>query len=573
MFVVANGRSSHADTVEVVANIAPDVLVDETMPSSVDTAFAPVVEPVAESVSPGPTPAAVVAAAEVPGDFAETATPPDEPLSPREWSDLFGNGSWMIFSDVIAGKFKDKGKGGREMSSPTTFRNLKGLGITGGRFHVTGSVEGGLLDPDTGLLTETTLAAIEDHVDMVLAEGFALMMQVNFTIGSERNAILESTRWGKEWQERNRIKDEDERLERMRRMVLVDVAAAPARWEQLCQRLAVKSHRLAMCPVIECHLFEPEWMDFRDQLNVDDYMPWLPKGASSIEAYRSYLAECTRIFRKYNPTRIIGHKGYVSSSNKGVPESAYRQYMSQSQLAALESQGKGRKKLKKGGHDDPEALLPNSSDALNWPIGGDPAPGSGLPTYYIAIITTSHPSGPWWDWDVNKEFSNEEILEGAALNYKFIDKWRTKTGIEVFSDHWLPNRHDEDVDYEKMPEKLQKRFESQTAQGIRAPLWSIEQNRMAVEWNYRLYEKYRIANAGPRPDLFVNADGALRTGDAESLSWVNAARRGNGLSPLRIGEQLLADASLPTLEPDGAEKTGKKGKEGKRGKKKTKKKQ
>lgn len=457
------------------------------------------------------------------------SAPPDKPLTPEQWAGLCGNGSWMIFSEAIPG-----GKSNKKMSVPLTrqtFTNLKRLGITGGRLQINDS-SGIAIDNNTGLLKEETLDAIEKVVDTVLSNNMTVMMQVNFESDkNEKNAVFENNRQGDEWVEKHKIKNKEERIAKMRKIILIDVGGAVQRWEQLCKRLANKSHRLAMCPVVECHLFD-YWLKYRDKLHIDKEIPWLPKGVDSLGAYRAYLNECTKIFRKYNPTRIIGHKGYTSSRNHGIPESAEKVYLSKAQLAALKA--KSKKKKTPEATVDPETLLPNSFDALKWPIGDDPAPNTGKPIYYIAILSASSAYGPWWDWDKNSEFTNEEIIKGASLRFKFIDKWRKKTGIQVFSDHWLPARYDENLDYDKLPAKLRDRFKKKIAKGELPPPLSLAQSAKAVEWNYRLYKKYKIPNSGLRPDYFINSDGTLKTNDKEGLMWINAALRGNGRPPIKI---------------------------------------
>jgi len=450
------------------------------------------------------------------------STPPDKPLTPKEWSKLCGNGSWMIFREAIPG-----GKNNKKMRVPPTaktFTNLKRLGITGGRLQINDST-GVAIDNKTGLLKEEVLNAIEKVVDTVLSNNMTIMMQVNFEMDkNEKNAIFENDRNGDEWVEKHKIKSNEERIARMKRVIFINVVGAVKRWEQLCKRLANKSHRLAMCPVVESHLFEEDWLKLRDKLQLDDKMQWLPKGVDSLAAYRAYLDKCTKIFRKYNPTRIIGHKGYASSRGHGVPESAEKTYLSKAQLAAFNKKKKKTNEASEG----TETLMPNSFDKLKWPIGGDPAPNTGKPIYYLAILSASAPYGPWWDWDKNSEFTNEEIIQGASLRFKFIDKWRKKTGIQVFSDHWLPTRHNDNVNYDKMPAKLRDRFKKKIAQGKMPPPLSLKQSIKAVEWNYRLYKKYKIPNSGPRPDYFLKSDGTLKTDEKEGLMWINAALKGNG---------------------------------------------
>ena len=453
------------------------------------------------------------------------AAPPDRPLTPKQWSQLCGNGSWMIFPESIPG-----GKHNKKMSVPltsTTLKSLKSIGIKGGRLQISDST-GVAIDPETGLLKKNILEAINKSVDKVLSAGFTVMMQVHFELKKEeRMALLLSDRRGEKWLKDHKIDSEEERFKRMRHMMIINVADSLKRWEQLCKLMANKSHRLAMCPVVECHMFD-DWLQYRKKLNIDNEIPWLPKGADKLQAYRAYLDQCVRIFRKYNPTRIIGLKGYVSSRNHGVPLAAEKLYWSKAQKKKM------MKKLKKSGQDvSADTLLPNAFDELKWPIGGDPAPGSGKPIYYMAILSASSPYGPWWDWNKNTQFTNAQIIKGASLRFEFIDKWRKKYGIEVFSDHWLPTRHTEGVDYDRMPDKLKKRFKRQVASGKLPPLLTREQCAKSVEWNYRLYRKYKIPNSGPRPDFFLHEDGTLKTDDKEGLMWINAARQGNGLPPLK----------------------------------------
>jgi hypothetical protein len=53
----------------------------------------------------------------------------------------------------------------------------------------------------------------------------------------------------------------------------------------------------------------------------------------------------------------------------------------------------------------------------------------------MAIMPMSHAERQYWDWDINKERPNEEILEDAFFLPRAVALWSKESGISVFNDH------------------------------------------------------------------------------------------------------------------------------------------
>ncbi len=158
-------------------------------------------------------------------------------------------------------------------------------------------------------------------------------------------------------------------------------------WEQLCKAFKDKSHLFAMSPVIETHV----WRNLGDKEVMRDSLNWL---------YDSL----TVIFRKYNPTRIISYKPWGSAKNAEL-------------------------------------------HTLRFPFkGNNPNPDSG---YYVASFSGSYGLGSWDDYGVWRYYSLNDLkyqmMHAGKMNkpdygIQHAVEWREKTGIQVWIDHWEPDK-------------------------------------------------------------------------------------------------------------------------------------
>jgi hypothetical protein len=355
------------------------------------------------------------------------SAPPDKPLTGQEWAAKMGNGSWLLFRyppETLKGvdkmtEYNDK--------LPA---QLKKAGIGGGRLHV--SIGGrytegqAIYDADTMKYTKESLEYLEKIIDAFMEQDMSLMLQINA------------------------FHNKDHKTEKGH---LIGLKRNYSLWEQLCKAFKDKSHNLAMAPMIEAHHFD--WMGKK---NMDKQ--W--------DAYHKFLDKCTVIFRKYNPTRLMGYKPYLSAKGPS--------FMSTK---------------------DP---YPGPLGELKFPYGNDPHFKSGKPFYYIAIFAAPFP-GPWFDWGTFKHYTKEEIIELTYKNQlKPVAKFQKETGIQTFEDHWYIRGHKQrnnrkDMEMaEKYPDKHTRQIET------------IEQSLERMEYVYRFYKKYKIPSAGPFLSLIYHND-------------------------------------------------------------------
>ena len=276
--------------------------------------------------------------------FVASAVPPDKPIMPQEFAAEMGSGAWLILRGPLSAKKA------RPAYNPEIPKILKKNGCPGGRLHIGISDQ---LDLEKMEIPPETLKFIHEAVDGFLAEGMYLLMMVEIVKGknlSERDLQLQYKIWDK-----------------------------------ICFEMKDKSHRLAMAPFIEWHGWEKESKE------------------DCLKKFNKLQARCTHIFRKYNPTRILGYKGIASSRVNGTPW-----------------------------------------ECLDIPYG-DKSP------YYLvcgsaASLGTAHHSQKWKDWGINEKYTDEEMKKEI---YNFIKPallYREKTGTAVVIDHWTAGLHSNNID-------------------------------------------------------------------------------------------------------------------------------
>ena len=195
-------------------------------------------------------------------------------------------------------------------------------------------------------------------------------------------------------------------------------------WEQLCSAFKDKSHLFAMSPVIETHV----WEDLGNKDVMRDSLNWL---------YDSL----TVIFRKYNPTRIISYKPWGAAKKAEL-------------------------------------------HTLNFPFkGNNPNPDSG---YYVGSFSGSYGMGNWEDYGIWQQYTLDDLkyqmMHAGKLNkpdfgIQHAVEWREQTGIEVWIDHWEPDKW-------------------------KNGNWSDEQNLAYTKYLLDTLQTLKIASSGPQTRRF-----------------------------------------------------------------------
>jgi len=319
--------------------------------------------------------------------------PPDQPLRPEEWIQKMGNGNWLIFH-IPPDEF-----GFADVSfSPELLDSLKAAGYTGGRLHWQAR---DLVDPQTHLINADALAYMSNIMDELVARDMAVCFQYDCLQKDEpdsMNAVAKSKYF--------------------------------TSWDQLCDAFKDKSHLIAMCPVIEFHGWEylrDLFTETREEIYREQYH----------DSTNWFYNECTKIFREYNPTRIMSYKPWGAA-----------------------------KKLE--------------FETLNFPFEGNhPDPDSG---YYVASGSGSYGMGEWWDYGTWSEYTVEDLkrqtitagLDKSEFGVHHGVQWRSETGIQFWIDHWEPA-------FWKTPGK-----------------WTDEQNLAYTQFFLDTLQALGIASSGPQ---------------------------------------------------------------------------
>lgn len=185
-------------------------------------------------------------------------SPPDEPLTPQEWIDKMGIGSWWIFNIP-----PDEDSNIKTIYSPDALDSLQTkFCINGGRLHWNTR---DFFNDDNELLQEP-IDSLRRIIDDMMERDMAIALYVQLNPGELEKPMTAEAR-------ERQING----------------------WTQLCQEFADVSHNFAMCPFIEFH----GWED----------LPYEQK----IDSTNALYHELTLIFREYNPTRIMSYKPWGSA--------------------------------------------------------------------------------------------------------------------------------------------------------------------------------------------------------------------------------------------------------------------
>jgi hypothetical protein len=261
--------------------------------------------------------------------------PPDNPIKPQTFVENIGAGAWIITRGPLSQKKS------RPLFNPKIPEILVAAGCHGGRLHAGISDQ---LDQEHMTIPPETLKYIHEAVDSCLKAGMNIVMMVEI------------------------IKERDPSDKDMELQYKI--------WDRICYEMRNKSHRLAMAPFIEWHGWEKE-----------------PEPAKS-KKFKEMQKRCTKIFRKYNPTRIIAYKGMASSRLNGPP------------WDFLE--------LDKKKPDNPFFIVCGSAASLG----------------------TAHHSRKWLDWGINKNYTQDDMKKEISDFFKPALLFRKKYGVAIFVDHW-----------------------------------------------------------------------------------------------------------------------------------------
>ena len=375
----------------------------------------------------------------VPSGLWAQTVPPDKPLSPHEWVKKMNYGSWWIFN--IPPEKDNRIK--VEHYNPRILDSLQALGINGGRLHW----QARNMFDDNNMIYKESLDFVEKMVDDFMERKMAICLQISFGDKDMNKEIKQRYYNG---------------------------------WRQVSERMAGKSHLLAMSPVIEFHGWENDTYQGKPLTRkmMQDSLNWL-------------YDTLTVIFRQTNPTRIISYKPWGSAKSAEF-------------------------------------------NSLSFPFGDDPDSKSGEPFYYVASFSGSYGIGHWEKWypgmpaDELQKLKNQTMNAGrphvtkkgkkkiAGINAAL--KYREQTNIQFWCDHWEPNF------WGKSKRKAQKAGKK---------VWTIEQNIAYAEFFMDTLKAIGSAGAGiqtrrfwnDKTDDFIRPKPNMTESEKMSLAIIELLRR------------------------------------------------
>ncbi|NPA35372.1 MAG: T9SS type A sorting domain-containing protein [Chlorobi bacterium] len=201
--------------------------------------------------------------------FAQTS-PPDAPITPKEWLRNMNYGSWWLFTPPNEGDnwiYTDN-------YSPRILDSLQAMGINGGRLHWQAADD----FDETLHIPQYIIDFYDEIIDDMMERKMSVCLQVHFTETDMTEEVKQRTFNG---------------------------------WRQVCEAFQNKSHYLAMSPVIEFH----GWGNY---YIVDGDTVWStdPEYDSDVrqDSLNWLYDTLTVIFRETNPDRIISYKPWGAAS-------------------------------------------------------------------------------------------------------------------------------------------------------------------------------------------------------------------------------------------------------------------
>ena len=338
-----------------------------------------------------------------------------------------GNGNWLIFH-IPQDDF-----GFADVSfSPELLDSLKAAGYTGGRLHWQAR---DLVDPVTHLIDTGAVSYMSWIMDELSERDMAVCFQYDCLTKEEPDS-----------------------------MGAVAKSKYFTTWEQLCMAFKDKSHNIAMCPVIEFHGWQYLKVLYTDTKD-ERYL------AQMYDSTNWFYNECTKIFRTYNPTRIISYKPWGSAKRMEF-------------------------------------------HTLDFPFDGNhPNPDSG---YYVASGSGSYGMGEWSDYGVWSTYTLDDLkwqavtagLGKPEFGIHYGVQWREQTGIQFWVDHWEP------------------------ATWHRPGEWTDEQNLAYTDFFLDTLQALGISSSGPQTRRFWDNDKSRFMSDHFSQDFLRISARHCWRGPL-----------------------------------------
>jgi hypothetical protein len=328
---------------------------------------------------------------------AQPGKPPDAPIDPHVFVANAGTGAWML------GRPAGSRKKSRLLFRPEIAKILAENGCPGGRIHI-GVTD--VMDPKTGEVKKEAMESIMAFTDACLNEGMYVLLM--YQCYAERNPDAEG-------------------MQTLFRL-----------WDEMSYKMRNKSHRLAMCPFIEWHGWEKQPPE-----------EWRPK-------FKCMQKRCTKIFRRYNPTRIVAYKGMASSRVNG---NAW-------QFLNLDKK-----------NVNPYFVLSGSA----------------------ASFGTAHHSTKWIDWDINKQYTNQQIKDETFNFFLPALKIQKKYNVAIYIDHWTALAYGDEKATLDMDERIAQikkmhRIRGRQQRELRKLLKAKAEGRTVVVRKYKLSQSEAFIN-------------------------------------------------------------------------------
>jgi hypothetical protein len=432
-----------------------------------------------------------------------------KPITAKQWT-LAGDGigAWVICN------WTDEGHRNHRNPDPTPelFDNLYSLGVRNVRLHMSkGNTPcSSVIDPETWELRPATVKRMSTFIDLATSRGITVMLQFGLGQSLEDLEGFDITEY------------EDKEV----MGVAGHIKIRERVWEHASRIFKDKSYLLAMCPFIEPHLWQTVYPSTsgkgRARKNrgylLEKEFPWLKGAKHGGEALNLLYDHFCRIFRKYNPKRIMGFKG----NGVGGPK--------------IPMYGKGGSPRHDLTMDDVKLPMIH----MDYPYGDDTDT-----TYQIAVVPMSHNQKRFYDWNVNKHYTNEQIIKYSEIMPNAVARWRAQTGIEIYNDHgyWRKRKADG------------SKAESAREEGRVVPRFTLEQCIAGQVWDFLWHGKNRIPYTAIHATYLIPGTGKLVTEDTDpyAVFGIEDPVPTEGLSGKELKSAEKHNASIPKMKKEAEE--------------------
>jgi hypothetical protein len=294
-------------------------------------------------------------------------------------------------------------------------------------------------------------------------------------------------------------------------------------WRQFCKGTKGMSDRLALTPYIEGHFLSSTWW-WSYAAEVPDLTkdhPWIVPGESQV-TWDNWGDILQKVLREYQLTRIFGWKGHGASKL-------------------------GKKKVSQ------HPLLLK----YRFPYGDDKDT-----RYQMAVMANPYTSGPLEDWNINKKYSNKEILSlsyDKEPEWNLIAEWSLKNNMGVWCDHWYTaatkdnaGRHSRSAAL-ATAELYYRRLRAEEGVAMSGPFWAglFIEDRRSNDLSYPHTDPYKVQLCdavkrahGLIPGEDLDGDGLLDVKDTD----------GDGLADyIEVHPAINTDPNNPDTDGDGLE--------------------